>query len=398
MGGMTDLLSPAEPKAASPGGRQVSLVIAGVTAAVWAVAVGLIAITAVALIAWSTDGRSTSPAAAVLRMAAEVWLLANGTPLRVGGSPFALVPLGLTALPAYLLARAGASLARTVGVADVRGVGRATVALAGSYAVIAVVVTGPAGAAHAGATPLWAFLAAGVIATVCGGLGVLQGAGLWPSVWRALPEWARLAVHGGVLAVLIVLAGAALLAGGALAIHGAEAGTVLRASGPGVVGALVLLVISLAYLPNAVVWSAALVTGPGFAVGTGTAVSAFGVRLGPVPALPLLAALPGTAPRWLPAVLLLPAAGGLLAGALVGRRQHGAPLRRVLGTGLATGCAAGLVMGLLCLAAGGQAGAGRLATVGPSAWRVSLMFAAEVALPAMAAAWWTARHGRGRRT
>jgi hypothetical protein len=110
-----------------------------------------------------------------------------------------------------------------------------------------------------------------------------------------------------------------------------------------------------------------------------------------VPGLPLLAALPSGTSSWQAALLLLPAAGGLMAGAAVGRHQVGAALRSVLGTAASTGLVAGLAMGLLSLASGGPAGGGRLATVGPSAWRVALVFAAEVGVPAMAAAWWTAR-------
>ncbi|MDP9240586.1 MAG: DUF6350 family protein, partial [Actinomycetota bacterium] len=350
---MTDVLSPVDSRDAPAGARQPSVVLAGVTAAIWAGAVGLIVITAVVLVAWSADGRSGSPAAAALRIAADAWLLANGTRLHVDGSPFGLIPLGLTALPAYLLCRAGASLARTVEVSETRGAARATAALAGAHGVLAVVVTGPATTAHVRPDPLWAFLAATVLAGAFGGLGVLRGADLWPAAWAALPEPVRLAVHGGALAVTVVLSGAAALAGGALAISAGEAGSVLAALRTGVVATLALLVVSLAYLPNATLWAAGFVAGPGFAVGTGTTVSSFGVHLQPVPALPLLAALPSTRIAWLVALLLLPMAGGLLAGAVVGRRHVGRRhdvrgLGALLATGAGTGVAAGLLMGLLC--------------------------------------------------
>jgi hypothetical protein len=391
--GVTDLLSRLDQPDAPAGGRQPSVVLAGVTAAVWAAALGLIGSTVAVLVVWSTDGRSGSSAAAAMRIAADAWLLANGTPLHVDGTPFGLVPLGLAALPAYLLSRAGTSLARTVAVTDGREAARVTAALALAYAVLAVVVTGPATTAHVSPTPGWAFLAAATLATVFGGLGVLRGAALWPAVRAALPEPLRLAAHGGAVAAAVVVTGAALLAGVALALSAGEAGLVLGALGTGVVGTAMLLVVSLAYLPNTIVWAAAFVIGPGFAVGSGTAVSAFAVRLHPVPALPLLAALPTAANRWLVALVLLPVAGGLLAGAVVGRRQVDVALGRLLGTAAATGAAAGLLVGLLCLISAGPAGAARMAAVGPSAWRVALALAAEVAVPAMAAAWWTGRPG-----
>ncbi|MDQ6874705.1 MAG: DUF6350 family protein, partial [Actinomycetota bacterium] len=144
---MTDLLSRADGSGASPAdradapgaARRPSVVLAAVSAAVWAAAVGLIAIAVVVLLGWATDRRSTSPAAAAVRTAADVWLIAHGAPMRAAGSTFHLVPLALTALPAYLLHRAGASVARTVGVTDLGAAFRATAAVGLSYAVLAVV-------------------------------------------------------------------------------------------------------------------------------------------------------------------------------------------------------------------------------------------------------------------
>lgn len=389
--GVTDLLNRAD--GSGTGARQQdSMVLAAVTSAVWAAGVGLIAVTVVVLVAWTAERRSGADAGAVLRIAADTWLLANGSQLRVGGSPFALVPLGLTALPAYLLVRAGTSMARTVGVASPRGVLGPTAALAGAYGVLAVVAAGAAATPQVQAPPLRAFLAAAGLAVVCGGVGVIRGAGLGQQVWTQLPAPVRAAVRGGALAAGVVLAAGAVLAGVALALSAEEAGWVLSGLGVGSVGALALALLSIAYLPNAVVFAAAFVAGPGFAVGAGTTVSPFGVRLGPVPALPLLAALPG-GPVSDRMVLLIavPIIGGGLAGAAVGRQHRAQPLRWLLTTAAATGPAAGLLLGLLCVLSAGSAGSGRLAAVGPSAWRVAVVLTIEVAPAAAAAAWWTTR-------
>ena len=368
------------------------MVLAAVLAAIWAAAVGSIAITCVVLLSWTAERNSGAAAGATLRIAADLWLLANGSSLRVSGSPFALIPLGLTALPACLLLRAGTSLARAVGVMDLRGVLGPTSALAGAYGGLAVVATGAAATPQVQVAPLRAFLAAAGLATVCGGLGVIRGAGLCEQMWARIPASVRAALHGGAVAAIVVLAGGAGLAGCALALSSDEAGQVLSGLGVGAVGALGLLLLSLAYLPNAVVCAAAFVMGAGFAVGAGTVVSPFGVRLGPVPALPLFAALPGgPVTGWLALLIAVPMIGGAIAGAGIGRQQRAAPLRRSLSTAAATGPAAGALLGLLSLLSAGPAGAGRLATVGPSAWRVALMLAVEVGSVAVAAAWWTAR-------
>ncbi|MDQ6875218.1 MAG: DUF6350 family protein, partial [Actinomycetota bacterium] len=233
---------------------------------------------------------------------------------------------------------------------------------------------------------------AGLLAALCAGAGVLRESGCWTDLWRRLPEPARAAVHGGIIAVAGSLAGAVLLAGGSLAASAGEAGRVLAGLRVGVVGAVVLTLLSLAYLPNAGIYALAFVAGPGFSVGSGTTVSATGVRLLPLPALPLLAALPtGPVGPWLVALMLVPVAGGVLAGVVVGRRQAGAATRTRILAGAGSGVAAGVLAGLLCVAAAGPAGAGRLAEIGPSAWRVAVALALEIGLPAMATAWWTGR-------
>lgn len=376
--------------------RRPSVVLAAVSAAVWAAAVGLIAIAVVVLLAWATDRRSTSPAAAALRTAADVWLIAQGAPIRAAGSTFHLIPLALTALPAYLLHRAGASVARTVGVAGLGAAFRATAAVALSYAVVAVVVTGPAAAPHARVGPLAAFLGAGLLATLCAGAGVLRESGRWRDLWQRAPEPSRAAVHGGVVAVAVSLAAATLLAGASLAAGAGEAGRVFGGLRVGVVGAVVLTLLSLAYLPNAGVYAMAFLAGPGFAVGSGTTVSPSGVRLLPVPALPLLAALPaGPVRGWVVGLMLVPVVGGVLAGVVVGRRQAAAGTWTRILAGAGSGAAAGALVGLLCLASAGSAGAARLSEIGPSAWRVALALTLEVGLPAMGVAWWVGRPGAG---
>jgi len=396
---VTDLLTAVQPAEDGPQDRPGSIARSAAVGAVWAAGFGLITITVAVLLAWAADSRSGASASAALSAAANGWLLAHGAPLAAAGSAFSLVPLGLTALPAYLLSRAGASVARGARIGDGRGAGAATGVLAACYAALAAGIAFLAGTAGLRVNPAAAGLAAGLTAGLFGGAGVLAGAGLWRAAWVRLSPVVRDALNGGAVAVAVVLAGGALVAGGALALSAGEAGRVFDALGPGLVGGVFLVLVSLAYLPNAVLWSAAFVVGPGFGVGVGTGVSLLDVRLRPVPALPMLAALPGgPVDRWLLALLALPVAGGLLAGALVARRPPaagGGALWRLLGTAAATGPAAGALLGLLCLLARGSAGSGRLAAVGPSAWRVAGVLAVEVGLPAVGAAawtaWWTAR-------
>jgi Family of unknown function (DUF6350) len=112
-------------------------------------------------------------------------------------------------------------------------------------------------------------------------------------------------------------------------------------------------VLSIAYLPNAAIAGLSWLAGPGFSLGA-LSVSPFAVHAAPVPAVPLLAALPPGPPQsWEVAVVAVP----LLAGAAVGRRcatGRELPERlRVLGVAGGAIALGGVVLGLL---AGGRLG------------------------------------------
>ncbi|HWM16398.1 MAG TPA: DUF6350 family protein, partial [Microbacterium sp.] len=81
-----------------------------------------------------------------------------------------------------------------------------------------------------------------------------------------------------------------------------------------VLGATVVTLAQLAYLPTLIVWAIAFIAGPGFAVGVDTAVSPAGTQLGLTPGVPVLGALPESATTWLLLLALLPVAVGGLAG------------------------------------------------------------------------------------
>jgi hypothetical protein len=165
-------------------------------------------------------------------------------------------------------------------------------------------------------------------------------------------------------------------------------------------GGLLYTVLVAAVAPNAVLLSGSYLLGPGFAVGTGTLVSPSAVLLGPVPAFPLLAALPaeGTPPRWADALVAAPVLAGVLAAVLVVRRF---PVHE-LGTGALRGLGSGVVGGVLTtvlvVLAGGAVGPGRMADIG--AEPLPTFVAATVAMGVgglvggVAATWWARRGAR----
>ncbi len=337
--------------------RPAGPVLAATTAAAAAALSGLAVVAAVVLVAWATDSRTGASAQDAVRFAADAWLLAHHGTLRLPSGTVAAVPLGLTVLPAVLLHRAGVSLARGLGLTELPPAGQAVALLAAGYGLLAALVARLAGTPAVAVGPVSAGLGAAGLAVLAGGLGAVRAGHLGPAVTGLLPEPVPAVARAAAAAVaLLVAAGAALVVLG-LAVHAGRAVALTRTLDPGLVGVAVLLLVGVLLAPNAVVWGAAYAAGPGFAVGAGTGVSPFGAALGPVPALPLLAALPqgATAAPALRVVLVLPVVAGVLAGVLVSRR---------LPAGTPT------------------VGGGYLTAVGPSPWQVGLAVLVEVGAPA----------------
>jgi len=392
---VTDLLTaPAEPGSAGDepeqGGR--SVVLAAAVAAGWAAAVGLIAVTVVVLVAWTTDTRSGSSTGQAVRTAALGWLLAHGAPVRTSGLTVSLIPTALTGLQVLLLARAGRSLARALAVRTLRAAATAVAATAAAYGLIALVVAGVSGSRQAWVELPRALVAAALLAAAATGYGVLRGAGLTGELGALFPAWLPTVTRAAVATTAGWLAAGAVTAAAGLVLSAGRVRALFDALGPGVAGGLVLGLLALAYAPTAAVWGAAYLAGPGFAVGAGTQVGVFGVTLGTVPAFPLLGALPaGPHPTWWP-LLVVAAAAGLFGGVVVGRSADTADdLNGTLLRAAASAPAAGLLAGFLAFAAGGAVGANRLSALGPSPWQVAGALAAETAVPAVIGAWWAMR-------
>jgi hypothetical protein len=377
---------PRPPRAAPPRPPpRPSKVLAGVSAALLAAAIGLLLVEAIALVVWMAEPRSSAPLSGALRTGAAFWLLGHGGRLHLPAGTAGLIPLGLSAIFASLAARAGASVSRVrASRSRRRGVLSAGLAVAVPYGLIAAVVAGVASSGGLHVSPLTAGIGAFILALVGAAIGAgreLPMAVPKPSRGRAL--LAGVAVAGGAL-----IAGAALLAAIVLLFHISDAAALAKPAKAGAVGGVGLLAIQGALAPNVITWSASYLLGPGFAIGAGTLVSPGHTRLGDVPAVPMLAALPSHAAAWpLYLLFLIPVGAGVLGGLTVVRRLPKAPNfagSALLGAGVGLGVAVPLAVAAML--SGGPVTAGRLATVGPAALPVGLMALLEIGLPSMLAA------------
>jgi len=109
----------------------------------------------------------------------------------------------------------------------------------------------------------------------------------WSISTAAIPA---LRIGTSVMVILVLFS--SLLIGVALAAGWIEVLRLYQALSLSLLGGLVLTLGQLALLPNLIVYGAAWISGAGFAIGAGSYVSPLVSQLGPLPALPLFAALP----------------------------------------------------------------------------------------------------------
>jgi hypothetical protein len=382
------------------------LPVAAAVATGWAALLSYLPVAVIMGFAQLTEDAGAVGGAARVGLAG--WLLGHGVPLDTDAGTLHLPPLGLAVLAGWRVARAGVHTSRAIG-ARQHGTPRQAFAVAGTVGIgygllgvlAALVVT--AGGQHV--SPL----RAGLTLTVFGALAALAGAlpitGTLGVLARRTPGVLRDGLRTGLVAALLLLGAGAGAAGLAVATGGGAASDMLGAYRTGVAGQAGITVVSVAYAPNASVWAASYLLGPGFAIGTDTTVRTTEVSLGALPAIPLLAGLPsGPIGGFAVALLAVPVIAGMTAGWLLTRRSlrlaglpppTAAPPRAsgrgrsavrwppLLAAAALGGPVAGVVLGLAALASGGSLGGGRLAEVGPVSWQVSAVATVVVAVGAM---------------
>ncbi len=377
------------PRRPADRGRRAPLPVAAGFAALWAALLSFLPVAAVIGLARTLEGAGGLGGA--MRTGLGAWLLGHGVPLGTALGPLALAPLLLTLLAAWRLSCAGLHVTRAIG-ARHSGSARAALLVAVAVglwygvlgALAAALIDGPGTTVSAfrAFAQLTLIGAAGALA------GSLRGTDAVMTLAGRVPPPVRHAVRTGVVAALLILACGAGFTGLALALGGGEAADMIAAYRTGVAGQAGIPLVSLAYGGNAAVWAVAYLLGPGFALGTDSTVRLTEVTVGPLPTVPLLAALPG-GPMGATGALLLavPVLAGMFAGWLLVQRLRGPeattpawPL--VLGSAALAGPVAGVVLGVLAAFSGGSLGGGRLSEIGPVPWQVALVSAAVVAVAA----------------
>lgn len=346
---------------------------------------GVAAVIAAAAVT-AEGGRDSLGAALVAALPG--WLAAFQVPLSIQQAPLSALPLLPTLAVATLIGKASAHVVRRsrvrrpeqgLWVILVMAFGHALFGTAMALLVARLPI--PVDVA-----PGDAFAYCGSLAAVSATLGVVHRCGLLYLVWERVPEPVWWGLNRGARAAAaiagvggVVLVGALCLSVPELLVRSAQAG-----SGGAVFGGVVL---SLLYLPDALVAAWAYVAGTGVSLGQ----FGFGVLGEPpqvevLPTVPLFGLLPDASlARWWSVLLVLPVAVGVFLGWSC-RTAHPEPRRRLSVVATAAAVAAVLVL-VAALVVGGRLGGGGL---DPVSARPLLLTAATfgwLVVPAGVTAW-----------
>ena len=420
-----------------------------------AAGLGLGSFAVLVMVLWISSPYPDSGPGGALHMAAALWLLAHGVELvrtdTLSGipAPVGVTPLLLLVLPVWLLHRAARD-AVLGGGDDETGADIPPVPARTAWTGVALgyLAVGTAAALYASGgelSPSWSWTAVCLPLLAAGA----AGSGVWTAYGRPrepvlsvlvlLPAGLRRLVLGpearesrdrigtaaraAGIGTAVFVGGGALLLTASLVWHGGAAQTSFLRLTEALSGRFAVLLLCLALIPNAAVWSAAYALGPGFALGAHHTVDPLNSAPAPLlPPFPLLAAVPdagtGTPLNWLAG--LVPLAAGVTVGWFVARVAVGqradaegqltnpggtggpasTPWRqgRTAATALLAAALCAVALALFAELSGGPLGGAALARFGPVWWQTgvaALGWLAVLAVPtAMGLRAWRLRKPR----
>ena len=164
-----------------------------------------------------------------------------------------------------------------------------------------------------------------------------------------------------------------------------------------VLGAIVLTAGQLAILPNVIIYGAAWFTGVGFSIGTGSLISPLGSQVGPLPAVPILGALPVGQLEFGMVAIVVVLLAAFIATVMIRRSadeirfEFATAWSAAISLGASIALVASLQLGFLAVISSGGAGPGRLSEVGVNPWILMAVSFVEVFVVSTLAAFYSAR-------
>lgn len=279
----------------------------------------------------------------VLSAAAPAWLAVYHVPVSLAGHQLGVLPLLPTALAMALVARSSANAARRLGVSSPKEAAPVVCVVAAAHATFATLLAVLSSHGPVSSSPVVACCAAGAFAALAAALGLARPAGLLPAALSHADNATRRGLRAGAMACAGLFGAGAVVVLLGLLLSWAQVVGLFRSGASGVGAGLGMVLLCVAYLPNAVVGGAAFATGPGFTIGSAV-VAPWRFHAGPVPGLPLLAVVPSGHARWWSLLFALPAAVGALVGLYCRALPGGVAVRlRAVGVAALVTAVAGLL-------------------------------------------------------
>lgn len=200
-----------------------------------------------------------------------------------------------------------------------------------------------------------------------------------PTTWASVPG---LVLRGLAISTLgLVAVGGVVVVAGLIA-RSTQVIGLYQASNADGIGATVIALGQLLYLPTLVLWALAFTAGPGFALGTDTAVTPAATQVGALPGIPVLGVVPDATSSWLLLLVLLPVGVGAVTGWILRSRMPVTAEPEPLAPRLVVAAAVAVLTGgagaLAAVASTGAIGPGRLAVTGPQPGPLALALGLEV--------------------
>ncbi len=394
----------------------------GALQASFVIAVGFVGIFVLNLLVWLVEQTHGSSFKTVTQTSARIWLNAHGVPLhfaagKVAGLQvpeyvFDLIPLGFAVVIGWSMFRAGRRLSGETYLGS---------AWTGAIAVYLGLATAITSASYAKSIhvldwqgvfiPTALFTALLIIGSVVGeplGFTDQSGSQFRDRVrdffirtadrlpWAIKPLVAP-ALRAGTGVVLAMSAVSAVLVSMMLLLNWVEVIRLYQSLQLSLFGTITVSFGQLALMPNVIALTNSWLTGVGFAVGDGSMVSPLGTELGPLPAIPMLAALPVGSNSFGIVFILVPLLCAFGATLLI--KSHTADLRfsyasatsAAIALGVAIGFVAAVEMWILADFSGGSIGPGRMSVVGANPWLLAGVTFIEVTVASVLAAFFSAR-------
>lgn len=360
-----------------------------------------------------------------LRASADIWMMGHGTRLVVPAGNFgtaefsqfivSMIPLGLTLVIAHLANRMGRRLTSAV---ELWPAWLATVLVYGGISFLLTLVAYnesvyPVAWQATFFPPLFVLLFV-VMGSLFGKRQAFGEAAELPEpaerIWvrdflvRKFNNWhwairavSAPAFRAGTGIVVILLAVSSIFIAVMMAVNWIQVIRLYEGLQVSFLGGVMVTAGQLAILPNLVVFGASWLTGVGFQIGAGSLISPVATAVGPLPALPVTAALPVGELSFGMIAILVPVVGAFIATILI--RHYAEEIRfefasawtAAITLGLSIAVVASVEFGVLALLASGGAGPGRLQVIGVNPLLAAGVLFVEVAVVSILAAFFSAR-------